>query len=230
MQYRDLLPGRWGGRYIVSHIRIPGGGPVPDDVHWHRIRFQLIAVLRGEVEVVYEDQGDPFVMRAGDCVLQPPGIRHRVLHSAEDLEVVEIGCPAVHETILDHDVGLPTTSVRPHRDFGGQRFVRHVAATTPPGTWRLPGWTARDTAISTATDSLADVVYVRPASQPSDEWSAVEDQFHLLVAMRGTVDIELADHGTELLRPGDSVALPSSWQHRLVQPSDDLELMEVRVR
>jgi hypothetical protein len=28
MDYRDLLPGRLGGRYIASHIRIASGGPV----------------------------------------------------------------------------------------------------------------------------------------------------------------------------------------------------------
>jgi hypothetical protein len=38
MQYRDLIPGRLGGRFIASHIRIPDGGDVPDYVHYHRIR------------------------------------------------------------------------------------------------------------------------------------------------------------------------------------------------
>src|SRR5262245_23648527 len=33
MQYRDLIPGRQGGRFVASHIRIPEGGPVPDYVH-----------------------------------------------------------------------------------------------------------------------------------------------------------------------------------------------------
>ena len=90
MLYRDLIPGRLGGRYIASHITIPEGGPVADWVHYHRIAFQLIVVRRGWVRVVYEDQGEPFVMSAGDLVLQPPGIRHRVLESSPGLEVVEI--------------------------------------------------------------------------------------------------------------------------------------------
>jgi hypothetical protein len=30
MHYRDLLPDRWGGRFIASHILIPEGGEVPD--------------------------------------------------------------------------------------------------------------------------------------------------------------------------------------------------------
>ena len=108
MQYRDLIPDRQGGRYIASHIRIPDGGPVPDYVHFHEIRFQLIYCYRGWVRVVYEDQGEPFVMNAGDCVLQPPLIRHRVLESSAGLEVVEIGVPAVHATHVDHERALPT--------------------------------------------------------------------------------------------------------------------------
>ena len=71
MHYRDLLPARQGGRFIASHITIPDGGPVPDYVHHHRIRFQVIYCRRGWVRVVYEDQGPPFVLEAGDCVLQP---------------------------------------------------------------------------------------------------------------------------------------------------------------
>ncbi|HKP24268.1 MAG TPA: VOC family protein, partial [Dongiaceae bacterium] len=57
MQYRDLIPSRLGGRFIASHIRIPVGGPVPDYVHFHRIRFQMIYCKTGWARLVYEDQG-----------------------------------------------------------------------------------------------------------------------------------------------------------------------------
>src|SRR5260221_4081460 len=79
MQYRDLIPDRQGGRVIASHIRIPDGGPVADYVHYHTIRFQMIYCYRGWVRLVYEDQGEPFTMRAGDFVVQPPLIPHPVL-------------------------------------------------------------------------------------------------------------------------------------------------------
>jgi hypothetical protein len=42
MQYRDLIPGRLGGRFVASHIRIPDGGEVPGYVHFHRVRFQIV--------------------------------------------------------------------------------------------------------------------------------------------------------------------------------------------
>ncbi|MFM9121966.1 MAG: cupin domain-containing protein, partial [Actinomycetota bacterium] len=104
MRYRDLIPGRLGGVFIASHIHIPVGGPVPDYVHYHRVKFQMIYCKSGWVRVVYEDQGESFVMNAGDCVLQPPEIRHRVLESSDNLEVIEICAPAEHETFAEHEI------------------------------------------------------------------------------------------------------------------------------
>ena len=52
MRYRDLIPSRLGGRYIASHIEVCDGGPVPDLVHHHAIRFQMIFCHRGWVDVV----------------------------------------------------------------------------------------------------------------------------------------------------------------------------------
>src|SRR6185369_4473767 len=155
MQYRDLIPSRLGGRFIASHIRIPEGGPVPDYVHFHRIRFQMIYCKKGWARLVYEDQGEPFLFHAGDCVLQPPEIRHRVLEASDGLEVIEIGCPALHETFADHAMNLPTPHLLPERDFGGQRFVRHIAAEAPWLPWRAKGFAMRDTGIGDATDGLA---------------------------------------------------------------------------
>lgn len=124
MKYRDLLPSRQGGRYICSHINIPTGGLVPDYVHFHKIRFQMIYCYKGWVKVVYEDQGDSFILAEGDCVLQPPEIRHRVLECSDGLEVIEIGCPAEHDTFAEHIITLPTSEVNTSRIFHGQKFVR----------------------------------------------------------------------------------------------------------
>ncbi len=127
MRYRDLIPSRLGGVAIASHIHIPSGGPVPDYEHYHRVKFQMIHCKSGWVRVVYEDQGEPFVMVGGDCILQPPEIRHRVLESSVNLEVIEIGAPAEHETFAEHQITFPTAQIRPDRNYSGQRFVRNVA-------------------------------------------------------------------------------------------------------
>ena len=157
MRYRDLIPDRWGGRFISSLISIPGGGPVPDYVHFHKIRFQLIFVKDGWVRVVYEDQGEPFVLERGDCVIQPPEIRHRVLEASPGLEVVEIGCPAEHETIADWSTELPNGVGDPDRMWDGQRFVRHVAADAASPSLANAGWEFCETGVGAATSGLAGV-------------------------------------------------------------------------
>lgn len=124
MMYRDLY--RLGGKVIASHIRILNGGEVSDSVHYHKIAFQIIYCLKGAIRVLYEDQGEPFWLKPGDCVLQPPEIRHRVLAAEADSEVIEITSPAEHETWFDHDNILPTTEIKPNRNFNGQRFARYV--------------------------------------------------------------------------------------------------------
>lgn len=162
MRYRDLLPERHGGAFIASHFRILDGGPVPDYVHFHKFRFQTIFCRKGWVRVVYEGQGDPFVMYAGDCVLQPPENRHRVLESSAGAEVVELGTPAEHITMADHNLALPTPELYPQRDFSSQRFVRHVAAEATWSPWRMDGFEMRDTGIAAATAGLAGVRVLRP--------------------------------------------------------------------
>lgn len=165
MQYRDLVAQRLGGQLIASHIRIPDGGAVPDYVHYHKVGFQMIYCKHGWVRVVYEDQGPPFVMQAGDCVLQPPTIRHRVLEASLGLEVIEVSCPAEHETWRDHVLELPTNTHRPERLFAGQRFVRHVARESVWQESSHCGFEIRDTEIAAATRGLAGVRVLR-ASQP----------------------------------------------------------------
>src|SRR5215472_13614115 len=161
MWYRDLIPSRLGGRFTASHILIPTGGPVPDYVHYHRVRFQMIFCKSGWVRVSYEDQGEPITLRAGDCVLQPPEIRHRVLESSEGLEVIEISCPAAHETWSDPGMTLPTGRNSPEREFNGQRFVWHVATGAVWQAARFQGFEQRDLGIGEATGGLAGARVLR---------------------------------------------------------------------
>ncbi|MGI8651814.1 MAG: hypothetical protein ACR2I7_03340 [Geodermatophilaceae bacterium] len=234
MRYRDLLPKRQGGRFIASHILIPEGGPVPDYVHHHRVRFQMIYCATGWVRVVYEDQGPAFLLQAGDCVLQPPGIRHRVLESSPGLEVVEIGCPAEHETTAEHVITLPTPEVRPDRVFEGQRFVRHVAAEATWEPWRSPGFECRDTGIGAATGGLAGVRVVRLGNglaSPNDAVSTVDGIYdgELLFwfILAGMTTLHTQGRPEEPLGRGAAVAVPAGLGHRLGEHSADLEFLEI---
>ncbi len=153
MEYRDLIPDRLGGKLIASHIRLTEAGEVPDYVHYHKVDFQMIYCKRGRIRVVYEDQGPPFWLETGDCVLQPPEIRHRVLECTAGAEVIEIGMPAEHETWVEHLITLPTGELRPDRDFRGQKFCRSDAWHKPRSDFTPQGaaLTRRDLGIAAAT-------------------------------------------------------------------------------
>ncbi|MGH9768719.1 MAG: cupin [Blastocatellia bacterium] len=231
MQYRDLIPGRLGGRFIASHIRIPDGGETPDYVHYHKALFQMIYCKAGWVRVVYEDQGPPFLLEAGDCVLQPPEIRHRVLESSPGLEVIELGCPAAHETWADHELQLPTREVLPERLFGGQRFVRHRAHEASWTPWRLEGFEARDTGIAAATNGLAAARVVKSKVVGSAITAMADGHAGALLflfILRGELGVDGGAQGNHQLLAGDSCVIPAGVDYTL-QAGAGLEMLEVNL-
>jgi quercetin dioxygenase-like cupin family protein len=232
MRYRDLIPDRQGGRFIASHIQIPTAGPVPDDVHYHAVRLQLIYCYRGWVRVVYEDQGPPFVLEAGDCVLQVPRIRHRVLESSAGLEVIELSCPGEHETFVDHELRLPTPSVDAERRFDGQRFVRHQAQLASWQPWRVAGFESREIPIAAASDGLAQAHVVRPSSQasPLEPLSFVHDgELSFGFVLEGGVTLTRPAHANERLAAGDTFVTPAGLDLELTDPCGDLQLLVVQI-
>ena len=230
MRYRDLIPGRLGGVFIASHIHIPNGGPVPDYVHYHWIKFQMIYCKSGWVRVVYEDQGEPFVMHAGDCVLQPPEIRHRVLESSDNLEVIEIGSPAEHETFAEHQITLPTAQLRPDRDFSGQRFVRHVAEQTPWLPWRHSGFEARNTGIDAATSGYASAMTIRAEKSAVIAESKHQHELMFMFVLSGSATLTTSNaREPKQLQAGTSVTLPSLLDYKLEVVADNTQFLIVEL-
>lgn len=227
MLYRDLIPDRQGGRFVASHIRIPEGGPVPDYVHYHKVRFQMIYCYRGWVRVVYEDQGPPFVLRPGDCVLQPPEIRHRVLDSSAGLEVIEVSCPAEHETLADHQRSLPTHGRDRKREYGGQRFVHHELEAAPWGPWRLPGFEARDLGFALATRDLARARVARRFGVAAPQPARHEGELLFMFVLAGGLTLRCDGKRAERLAAGDCFVVPAGLWHELDQCTEDLELLEL---
>ena len=227
MQYRDLIPGRLGGAVIASHIRIPQGGPVPDMVHFHTIAFQLIYCCRGWFNVVYEDQGPPFRLEAGDCVIQPPEIRHRVLESSNNAEVIELGVPAEHPTTIDHELTLPTGTLNPRRVFGGQRFCRHRHRDACWTGWRLPGFEARRTGIDDATGGVANVNVARAADGAAGAVSSHDADILFTFVLEGGMRLRAPGLETQELRTGDAFVVPPGTRTAYERCTADLELLEV---
>jgi quercetin dioxygenase-like cupin family protein len=92
-EYRDLgMREATDGRVVAHVIRAAGGGGFSSQPHVHHTTFQLVYVLKGWIEFEYEGQG-PVRLEAGDCVHQPPGIRHRELGHSDDVELLEIVMP-----------------------------------------------------------------------------------------------------------------------------------------
>ena len=227
MQYRDLIPDRLGGQFIASHIRIQEGGPVPDYVHHHHVKFQMIYCYKGWVRVVYEDQGPPIVMLAGDCVLQPPHIRHRVLECSAGMEVVEIAGPAEHETFVEHEIQLPTRPLQRDRIFDGQQFVFHQAAEAPWLPASIVGFEARDTGIKVATNGVASVVVLRAIGDGCPGIISHDAEFFFNFVLRGSTTLCCSDDEPWQLSFGDSFVIPAGVRFTLENNSIDLELLQV---
>jgi quercetin dioxygenase-like cupin family protein len=225
MHYRDLIPDRLGGSIIASHIRIPDGGPVPDMVHYHTVGFQLIFCYKGWVDLVYEDQGEPFRLRAGNCVIQPPEIRHRVLYASDNIEVIEIGVPAEHVTTIDHDMELPNGPANPDREFQGQKFVHHLAEDATWQPFRIKGFAHRDTMISKNTRNVAGVQVVKPIG--AADWSSHTADILFTFVMEGRMVLHGEGKEPYALEPGDAFVIPPGMKTKYADASDDLELLEV---
>ena len=222
MEYRDLLPGRVGGRVIASHIRITKGGEVPDYVHYHKIGFQMIFCKAGWVRVVYENQGEPFVLEPGDCVLQPPGIRHRVLEASEGAEVIEVSSPAEHETWVEHEIHLPVAEVNRDRLLGGQKFVRHVAKKALRA-FEVAGCEITDTGISLATNGSASVRVLRATAGSSIALNA-DGAFVFLFVLSGRIRV-----GTTVLGVDECHSITHAYEVA-VEAIEASEFLEVMIR
>ena len=104
MEYRDLGVNNATHGQVRAHvIRIKKDGPGAHDLHTtglhrHLCDFQMFYVLKGWIKFVYEGQGER-LFHEGDCVVQPAGIVHNELDCSDDVEILEIYSPAVHETV-----------------------------------------------------------------------------------------------------------------------------------
>ena len=211
MEYRNLISEQ-NGRFGASHIRITKGGPVEDYVHFHQIRFQMIYCYKGWAKVLYEDQGESIIMKSGDCVLQPPGIRHRVLESSTGLEVIEINSPAKHMTGRDHSINLPSEIMDSGRLFGGQKFLHHQASSGNNG----------ELGILEATNGMMSASIIHPKNQFGQN---LEGKFLFNFILKG--DCQLVFEKNYSFSAGDAFIIPTGRELLLNHCSNDLKILQV---
>ncbi|HSH40940.1 MAG TPA: cupin domain-containing protein [Arenicellales bacterium] len=97
-EYRKLgIADATNGKFDAHVIRAVPGRESEAKWHTHELDFQMVYVTRGWVVFEYEGQGE-HILRAGSCVLQPPGIRHREVRHSDDMELLEIVSPADFST------------------------------------------------------------------------------------------------------------------------------------
>ncbi|MGI9602540.1 MAG: cupin domain-containing protein [Acidimicrobiales bacterium] len=227
MRYRDLVPDRAGDALVASLIHIEAGGPVADYVHFHHVAFQLIYCASGWVEVVYEDQGAPFVLEQGDAVLQPPGIRHQVRESSDDLVVIEVTVPADHDTMADPETELPNEAFRPSRRFGGQRFTRHIAGRSIWVPWNANAdFEGQRLRIDVPTNHLAGAWTVRAKHDGAESLVPGSPAVTLLTVLDGEADLDCADEPPTRLQVADAAVIPPQRSYRL-QADDQFEMLVV---
>ena len=105
MEYRDLgIAAATHGKFRAHVIRIKADAEGSHDLHTtglhrHDCDFQMFYVLKGWIRFVYDKEGER-TFEAGDCVLQPPNIVHNELECSDDVEILEIYSPAVHQTVV----------------------------------------------------------------------------------------------------------------------------------
>ena len=98
--YRDLGVADVSGGGFGAHVIRPVLGAHPEPQwHTHALQFQMVYVLRGWVEFEYADVG-AVRLEMGSSVYQPPGLAHREVAHSDDLEILEVTCPAVFETTV----------------------------------------------------------------------------------------------------------------------------------
>ena len=101
-EYRDLgIRKVTKGRVGAHVIRAVKGHTKGSGAHTHTLAFQMVYVLKGWVRFEYEGFG-AVKLKAGSCVYQPPGIRHREIAHSPDIEMIAITLPAEFETAAAH--------------------------------------------------------------------------------------------------------------------------------
>ena len=167
------------------------------------------------------------LLHPGDCFLQPPFIRHRVLECSDELEVVEITCPAEHPTFVDHNMTLPTAAYNPDRDFGGQRFLFHEARDAIWSPWVAQGLEYRDIGIAAVTGGIASGMVVRRTGRTETANLQHNADIRFMFVVAGRAELCSEEQNASSLEAGSAVAIPPGPNISLRALSPEFEALDV---
>jgi quercetin dioxygenase-like cupin family protein len=92
-RYRDLgVNAATGGRLRAQVMEAITGMTEPTGWHTHQCEAQFVYVLKGWVELEFED-GTRNRSEAGDALLIPGGMKHNEIATSDDLEILELSIP-----------------------------------------------------------------------------------------------------------------------------------------
>ena len=93
-EYRDLGIIKASQGKVVAHVIRARPEKAPHGAwHSHSCNLQFVYVLKGWLRFEYEGVGE-FLMKKGDCFVQPPNIVHREIAHSKNMELIEIVAPA----------------------------------------------------------------------------------------------------------------------------------------
>ena len=113
-------------------------------------------------------------------------------------------------------MNLPNGRAMPGREFGGQRFVRHIAEGVEWKDGEFPGFESRDTGIFTATNGLAYARVLRAATGgilPANY--AHKREFVFYFVLKGGAKLYSNTGGEQEFSVGDSVVVPTGVETEL---------------
>jgi quercetin dioxygenase-like cupin family protein len=228
MQYRDLGASvATCGRMRAEHIRVVRPVEKLTGWHCHDLDFQLVYILAGEMSLSFENRDD-IVLKAGDCAHIPPFNMHNEFGFSNDYEVLLVTLPAEFDTLTqrpDSRRGRPDTGlvisqlstdsfVRGGQGDGLRSFLEY-----------------RDLGFGEATKGAVAGSVVRsngPCAQ-STGWHYHDVQVQFVFVLSGSVTTQLEGVGDLKLGAGDSMTLPPSMKHNVVDFSSDFEVFEIYV-
>jgi quercetin dioxygenase-like cupin family protein len=92
-RYRDLgVSAATGGRLRAQVMEAITGMTEPTGWHTHQCEAQVVSVLKGWVELEFED-GTRTRSGPGDAILIPGGMKHNEIATSDDVEILELSIP-----------------------------------------------------------------------------------------------------------------------------------------